>query len=364
MVTVLVISSPQALGLAVPLVAAISSSVAMRNGLVIRDRRGLDEARRLTCIVFDKSGTLTLAEHRVVDVATVWGMGPVEALRLAAAVQQHSEHSIADAIRNSATEQGLEIPVADELQAVDGQGARAVVEGRELAVGGPNLLDELKVELEDSLAAAALNASARGQSTVYLVDGSRAIAAFAVADPIRPESLEAVQRLRRQGVEVALMTSDSAPIARAAARQLGIRRVLAQVLPDEKTRRIEELKSLGKKVAMVGDGVIEADALARADIGVAAGTGTQVAATTGDVLLVRSDPRDVPRLVRLSRVNYRKTVQNLWWATGYNIAAIVLATGILASRGVTLSPVMAAAFATASTIIVVLNAQSLRRARL
>jgi Cu2+-exporting ATPase len=364
MVTVLVIACPHALGLAVPLVIAISTTLGARNGLLIRDRRGLEGARHLTTVVFDKTGTLTLGEHRVVDIATVRGIGPAEALRLAAAVERDSEHPIGRAIGKSAVEQGLDVPPAADFRSVGGQGVMATVDGRALAVGGPKLLEELGAEPEHMLVEAALTASAKGQSTIYLVDGSRVIAAFGVADAIRPEAREAVQRLHRQGIEVAMLTGDSAAVARSVAKQLGIQRVLAQVLPEDKARRIEELRRLGKKVAMVGDGVNDAPALTLADVGVAMGAGTQVAVEAGDVVLVRSDPRDVARIVMLSRASYRKMVQNLWWAAGYNIVAIPLAAGVLVSRGILLSPALGAVLMSASTIIVAVNAQLLRRARL
>jgi Cu2+-exporting ATPase len=364
MVTVLVIACPHALGLAVPLVIAISTTMGARNGLLIRDRRGLEEARHLTTVLFDKTGTLTLGEHRVIDIATVRGVGSVEALRLAAAVERDSEHPVARAISRSAVERGLDIPPASDFRSMAGQGVKAVVEGRELAVGGPALLQELAGDPEDTLVTAALTASAKGQSTIYLAEGSRVIAAFAVADAIRPESREAVQRLQHQGIEVAMMTGDSAAVARSVAKQLGIQRVLAQVLPEDKARRVEELRHLGKRVAMVGDGVNDAPALTMADVGVAMGAGTQVAVEAGDVVLVRSDPRDVSRIVKLSRVSYRKMIQNLWWAAGYNIVAIPLAAGVLASRGIVLSPAVGAVLMSVSTIIVAINAQLLRRVRL
>ena len=364
MVTVLVIACPHALGLAVPLVIAISTTLGARNGLLIRNRRGLEDARNLTTVVFDKTGTLTLGEHRVVDIATVRGVGSPEALRLAAAVERDSEHPIGRAISKSALEQGLDVPRAEAFRSLGGQGVKAVVDGRELAVGGPKLLQELALEPENALLEAALTASAKGQSTIYLVDGSRVIAAFAVADAIRPESREAVQRLNHQRIEVAMLTGDSAAVARSVAKQLGIQRVLAQVLPEDKARRIEELRGLGKRVAMVGDGVNDAPALTVADVGVAIGAGTQVAVEAGDVVLVRSDPRDVSRIVRLSRASYRKMIQNLWWAAGYNIVAIPLAAGVLSSRGILLSPAVGAILMSVSTIIVAINAQLLRRVRL
>jgi len=364
MVTVLVIACPHALGLAVPLVIAISTTMGARSGLLVRDRRGLEEARKLTTVVFDKTGTLTLGEHRVVDVATSGNLAPDEALRLAAAVERDSEHPIARAIVKSAGERSLPIPEASDFRSVPGRGVSAVVEGRIYAAGGPNLLATLKVEPEPRLRDAAGRAATRGQSTIYLVEGNRALAAFAVADAIRPESKEAIDRLHNEGLEVVMITGDSDSVARAVAGELGIDDVLAQVLPEDKARRIEELQAKGKNVAMVGDGVNDAPALTVADVGVAIGAGTQVAVEAGDIILVRNDPRDVPRIVRLSRASYRKMIQNLWWAAGYNIVAIPLAAGVLASRGIILSPAIGAVLMSASTIIVAVNAQLLRRERI
>ena len=364
MVTVLVIACPHALGLAVPLVIAISTTLGARGGLLVRDRRGLEEARNLTTVVFDKTGTLTLGEHRVVDIATLDGVSEDDALRLAAAIERDSEHPIARAIVKSAEERSLRIPASSNFRYVAGRGVSATAEGRKLAGGGPNLLKDLGVDPEPSLRDAAERAASRGQSTIYLVDGNRAIAAFAVADAIRPESQEAIRRLHDEGIEVVMITGDSEAVARAVAAELGIDQVLSQVLPEDKARRIEELQAKGKKVAMVGDGVNDAPALTVADVGVAIGAGTQVAVEAGDVVLVRSDPRDVPRIVRLSRASYRKMIQNLWWAAGYNIVAIPLAAGVLASRGVILSPALGAVLMSASTVIVAINAQLLRRVRL
>jgi len=364
MVTVLVIACPHALGLAVPLVIAISTTLGARGGLLVRDRRGLEEARKLTTVVFDKTGTLTLGQHRVVDVATVQGVASDDALRLAAALERDSEHPIARAIVKSAEERSLSIPASTDFNYVAGRGVSATVEGRKLAGGGPNLLKDLGVDLEPSLRDAAERAASRGQSTIYLMEGNRAIAAFAVADAIRPESQEAIRRLHDEGIEVVMITGDSEAVAKAVADELGIDQVLAQVLPEDKARHIEKLQARGKKVAMVGDGVNDAPALTVADVGVAIGAGTQVAVEAGDVVLVRSDPRDVPRIVRLSRASYRKMVQNLWWAAGYNIVAIPLAAGVLVSRGIILSPALGAVLMSASTVIVAINAQLLRRVRL
>jgi P-type Cu2+ transporter len=362
-VTVLVIACPHALGLAVPLVTAISTTLGARNGLLVRDRRGLEEARNLTTVVFDKTGTLTLGEHRVVDLA-VSGIDADEALRLAAAVERDSEHPIARALLLSAEEKGLAIPRADGFRAIPGHGVEAEVEGRTLQVGGPALLRKLGVTASRAIMDATEAFGAEGQAAINLVENGEVRAVFAIADAIRPESLEAVRRLQAEGIEVVMLTGDSAAVAESVARQLGIDTVLAQVLPDEKADRIAELQRAGKRVAMVGDGVNDAPALVTADVGIAIGAGTDVAVEAGDVVLVRSDPRDVARIVRLSRASYRKMVQNLWWAAGYNIVAIPLAAGVLAWAGILLAPAVGAILMSASTVIVAINAQLLRRVEL
>jgi Cu2+-exporting ATPase len=361
LVTVLVIACPHALGLAVPLVLAISTTLGARSGLLVRDRRGLEEARNLTTVVFDKTGTLTLGEHRV--VAQRSEIPESEALRLAAAVERDAEHPVARAIVRSAEARGIPLPPASAFEILPGRGARAGVEGRSLAVGGPNLLASLGVDAS-SLKAFADEHAARGEGVVYLLEGKRLLAAFAVADAVRPESLEAVRRLHEADIEVVMMTGDARAVAEAVGRQLGIDTVLAQVLPQDKAAHIKRLQQQGRRVAMVGDGVNDAPALVTADVGVAIGAGTGVAVEAGDIVLVRSDPRDVPRIINLSRATYRKMVQNLWWAAGYNIAAIPLAAGIAAPWGLVLSPAAGAVLMSASTIIVAINAQLLRRARL
>ena len=363
-VTVLVIACPHALGLAVPLVIAISTTLGARSGLLVRDRRGLEEARNLNAVVFDKTGTLTLGEHRVVDVATVEGTSPDDALRLAAAMERDSEHPVARAIVKSAEERKLAIPTLSDFEYVPGRGVRGTVEGRKLSAGGPNLLAASGAESGPAVRAAADRAAAKGQGTIYLLDGAVVIAAFAVADAIRPESREAIRRLHEAGIEVVMLTGDARAVADAVAKDLGIDTVFAQVLPEQKAERIKELQGQGKKVAMVGDGVNDAPALVTADVGIAIGAGTDVAVEAGDIVLVRSDPRDVPRIVALSRASYRKMMQNLWWAAGYNIFAIPLAAGLLAPWGFVLSPAMGAVLMSASTVIVAINAQLLRKARL
>ena len=364
MVSVLVIACPHALGLAVPLVIAISTTLGARSGLLVRDRRGLEEARNLNAVVFDKTGTLTLGEHRVVDVATIGGVPADEAIRLAAGVERDSEHPIARAIVKSAEERGVSVPPSSDFEYVPGRGLNATVEGRRLSAGGPNMLAAQAVRLEGAVREFADRAAARGQSTVYLIEHGQVLAGFAVADAVRPESKEAVERLHRENIEVVMITGDAKPVADAVARELGIDTVLAQVLPEQKAQRIEALKAQGKRVAMVGDGVNDAPALVTADVGIAIGAGTEVAVEAGDIVLVRSDPRDVPRIVALSRASYRKMLQNLWWAAGYNIVAIPLAAGVMAHNGILLSPAVAAILMSASTIIVAINAQLLRRARL
>jgi Cu2+-exporting ATPase len=363
-VTVLVIACPHALGLAIPLVIAISTTLGAKSGLLVRDRRGLEEARNVTAVVFDKTGTLTKGEFGVVDIVTVDGLTPDEALRLAAAVEADSEHTIAQGIVRSARERRLEMRSADAFEAIPGKGVRARVDGRQLYMGGPALVTAQSLDVPPALREAAERAAQRGQASIYLSDDRRALAAFAVADVIRPESRDALRSLHDRGVEVVMMTGDAKAVAEAVAKELGIDTVFAEVLPEQKATRIEELKRTGKRVAMVGDGVNDAPALVTADVGIAIGAGTDVAVEAGDIVLVRNDPRDVPKIIGLSRASYRKMMQNLWWAAGYNVVAIPLAAGVLAPWGFTLSPAAGAVLMSASTVIVAINAQLLRRARI
>lgn len=372
-VTVLVIACPHALGLAIPLVVSISTTLAARNGLLIRHRRGLEGARNLDAVVFDKTGTLTLGEFGVVEITTrstgdyVADRDPMdesEVLRLAAAAEHDSEHSIARGIVRSAERRGLEIPAATEFEAIPGHGIRAVVEGRELHLGGPALLSRLGAALPPDLEEAIGRAGARGETAIVLLEGDEPLAVLAVADQIRPESYEAVRRLHESGIEVVMLTGDAWPVARAVGEELGIDTVFAEVLPEEKVARIEELQAEGRRVAMVGDGVNDAPALITADLGIAIGAGTDVAVEAGDVVLVRDDPRDVVRIVELSRATYRKMIQNLWWAAGYNILAIPLAAGVLARWGIVLPVAVGAILMSLSTVIVAMNAQLLRRLEL
>ena len=363
-VTVLVIACPHALGLAVPLVVAISTTLGARNGLLVRDRRGLEEARGLDTVIFDKTGTLTLGEFRVVEMAVADGMGEEEALRIAAGVESGSEHPIARGIVKTAEDRGMEIPVADDFRALTGRGVAASVDGVEYHMGGPALLKEEEVTVPDRLQDAAEGAAGRGQAVIYLLREGEAVAAFAVADAIREESREAIRSLHDRGIQVAMLTGDARAVAHAVATELGIDLVFAEVLPDQKASKVRELQEQGRKVAMVGDGVNDAPALATADIGIAIGAGTAVAVEAGHIVLVRSDPRDIPRIITLSHATYRKMVQNLWWAAGYNIVAIPLAAGVLAPWGILLTPAVGAVLMSASTIIVAANAQLLKRVEL
>ena len=362
-VTVLVIACPHALGLAIPLVIAISTTLAAQNGLLVRNRRGLEEARNLDTVVFDKTGTLTRGEFGVVDVATMDGLSPNDALRLGAAVEADSEHTIAQGIVRTARDRGVPVNAAEGFEAIPGKGVKARVDGRELFMGGPALVKALSLEMPGAIRERVKEAAERGQASIYLADRRSVLAVFVLADVVRPESKEAIRSLHERGVSVVMMTGDAQQVANAVAREIGIDDVFAEVLPDQKASKIEELKRGGRRVAMVGDGVNDAPALATADVGIAIGAGTDVAVEAGDIVLVRSDPRDVPRIIDLSRATYRKMIQNLWWAAGYNIVAIPLAAGLLARWGFVLSPAVGALLMSLSTVIVAINAQLLRQSR-
>jgi P-type Cu2+ transporter len=363
-VTVLVIACPHALGLAIPLVIAISTTIGAKSGLLVRDRRGLEEARNLTAVVFDKTGTLTRGEFRVVDITTAPGLSADDALKLAASLERDSEHTIAQGVVKSAEERGLSTAPAKDFKAIPGQGVQGTIDGRQLMLGGPALLKAVGVSPGPAFQKAIETAAQNAQTAIALLEGKTVLAILAVADAVREESREAVQKLREQGIEVIMMTGDSQAVAEAVARQIGVDTVLAEVSPEQKSSKVKELRSTGKRVAMVGDGVNDAPALLTADVGIAIGAGTDVAVEAGDVVLIRSDPRDVPRIIALSKASYRKMIQNLWWAAGYNIVALPLAAGVLAFRGIILNPAVGAILMSLSTVVVAINAQMLRRARL
>ncbi len=352
--TVLVIACPHALGLAIPLVIAISTSLGARNGLLVKDRLALERARTLDTVVFDKTGTLTRGEPALVDA------NDPEALRLAAAVEADSEHPLARAIVAGARVRGLAIPAATAFEALAGRGARAQVDGRAVTVGGPRLLADLGL----APLPVAADWDRDGRTVLHVIDGDRVVGVVAVEDEIRPESKEAIDALHALGVRVAMITGDSQAVADSVARRLGIDEVAAQVLPADKAGAVKRFQEGGRKVAMVGDGVNDAPALATADVGIAIGAGTDVAVESAGIVLVRSDPRDVVAAIELSRATYRKMVQNLAWATGYNLVAIPVAMGFLIPWGIDLPMAVGAIAMSASTIIVAANAQLLRRVRL
>jgi Cu2+-exporting ATPase len=360
-VTVLVIACPHALGLAIPLVVAINTSLAARNGMLVRDRIAMEDARNLDAIIFDKTGTLTEGEHGVVDMATGDGVDEDDALALAAAVESDSEHMIARAIREAADERGLSASDASDFEAIKGKGVRASVDGNEVYVGGPNLLTQLDSGIPDNFQQFADEAGEDAQTVVYLIRDGELIAAFAMADVIREESFRVVDALKDLGIEVAMLTGDSQDVAEAVADELGIDTVFAEVLPEDKDKKVQELQDQGKLVGMVGDGVNDAPALTRADIGIAIGSGTDVAVQSADVILVQNNPMDVVRLVKLSKASYRKMQENIVWAAGYNVFALPLAAGVLAPIGILLSPAVGALLMSLSTVIVAINAQLLRR---
>jgi Cu2+-exporting ATPase len=305
-----------------------------------------------------------MGEFRVVDLIVAVDLSGDEVLRIAAAVESESEHPIARGIVKTAEDRGLDVPSADGFRAITGKGVAAAVGGVEYHLGGPALLKAEEVAVPAKLREAADAAAARGQAAIYLLRDGEALAVFAVADAIREESREAIRALHERGIEVAMLTGDAKAVAQAVAEELGIDTVFAEVLPEDKASKVRELQARGRKVAMVGDGVNDAPALATADLGIAIGAGTDVAVEAGHIVLVRSDPRDIPRIVTLSRATYRKMIQNLWWAAGYNIVAIPLAAGVLSAWGILLSPAFGAVLMSASTVIVAANAQLLKRTKL
>jgi len=365
-VTVLVIACPHALGLAIPLVIALSTAVAAKAGILVKDRLALERMRTVNAVLFDKTGTLTKGEHVVTGVA---GDEIDEVLRIAGAVEADSEHPLARAIVTAADQRGGRATAAD-FKSLTGRGVQATVDGTTYAVGGPALLRELDAAVPSTLRDRAEEWSGRGAAVLYLlrVEGSTSVATGAIAleDEVRPEAREAVEQLRAIGVgKIVMITGDAEPVARAVAADLGFRdgidEVFAEVLPADKDKAVSDLQARGLTVAMVGDGVNDAPALARADVGIAIGAGTDVAIESAGVVLASSDPRGVTGIIRLSKASYRKMIQNLAWAAGYNVVAIPLAAGVLAWAGITLSPAIGAVLMSASTIVVAANAQLLRR---
>jgi len=355
--TVLVIACPHALGLAIPLVIAISTSLGARNGLLVKNRIALEQARSLDVVIFDKTGTLTKG---VPVVTAVKASDENALLGLAASVEADSEHPLARAIVAAAADRGIERRSATEFEALAGRGARAVVDGREVLVGGPRLLEERSLASDGDAAAWARE----GRTVLHVIADGSVLGAIALEDEVRPESAEAVERLHAMGLKVALITGDAQSVADAVATRLGIDEVAAQVLPADKADAVRRFQAGGRKVAMVGDGVNDAPALATADVGIAIGAGTDVAVESAGIVLVRSDPRDVVGAIELSRATYSKMLQNLAWATVYNVVAIPVAAGVLVPWGLDLPMAVGAVAMSLSTIIVAANAQLLRRLEL
>jgi Cu2+-exporting ATPase len=361
-ITVLVIACPHALGLAIPLVIAISTEVSARNGILVKDRLALERMRNIDVVLFDKTGTLTEGKHVVTGSWAVDG-DSASMLRLAAAAESDSEHPLARAIVTAGKEQG-ELPAASDFQTMPGTGIRAQVEGRAVGVGGPRLLAELAIN-ESELEGSAIDEwRSRGASVLFVVVDGEMAGAVALEDRIRDVSRNAVDGLHRQGVRVAMITGDARNVADHVAGELGIDEVFAEVLPQHKAEAVKDLQGRGLRVAMVGDGVNDAPALAQADVGIAIGAGTDVAIESAGVVLASNDPRGVLAIGSLSRASYRKMVQNLGWATGYNVIAIPVAAGALAFADITLTPAMGAVAMSLSTIVVALNAQLLRGVKL
>lgn len=360
-VTVMVIACPHALGLAIPLVVAVSTSISARQGLLIRNRTAFEQARLLDTIVFDKTGTLTEGRFGVTDIIPFGDVEENELLKLAAAVEQKSEHPIASGVLHTATERGLEIPDAQRFEAITGEGVQAEVDGALVRILSPGASKRAKLTMP---AHGAEQLGRQGKTVVYVVqrkgEEDRVLGALALADVIRSSSKEAIRTLHRMGVEAVMLTGDKKEVADYVARELGLDRVIAEVLPDEKSTHIKNLQAEGRRVAMTGDGVNDAPALATADVGIAIGAGTDVAIEAADIVLVDSDPRDAVRVIALAKATYAKMVQNLWYAAGYNIIAIPLAAGVLAHWGIILSPAMGAVLMSLSTVVVAVNARFLK----
>ena len=363
-VTVLVIACPHALGLAIPLVIAISTEQAARAGVLIKNRMALERMRTVDVVLFDKTGTLTKGEPEVRDVAAADGVGRVELLALAAAVEADSEHPVARAIVRAARDQGLSVPSATGFSSMTGRGVSAQVDGRRVQVGGPSLLRELAVTEPAELAATTGAWMDRGAAVLHVLADGQVLGAVSLEDAVRTESRQAVAALQDRGIKVAMITGDARQVAQAVAGELNIDEVFAEVLPADKDKKVTELQNRGLKVAMVGDGVNDSPALARAEVGIAIGAGTDVAMESAGVVLAGNDPRAVLSMVDLSRASYRKMWQNLVWATGYNVISVPLAAGVLAFAGIMLSPAAGAVLMSVSTIVVALNAQLLRRVKL
>ena len=363
-VAVLVIACPHALGLAIPLVTSISTTLSARSGLLIREKLALELARKVDVVLFDKTGTLTSGELGVTDVLFLPGWGEEKALQWVASLEASSEHAIAAGIVKEAQNRKLKILKVEEVQAIPGRGIKGKIDDQVVYAGGPRLLEELKAKVPLSLQAPVAKLSKQGKTVVYLLVGKKITAAFGVADLIRPESRQAVPVLQKMGIRVAMVTGDAKPVAEWVAKELALKEYFAEVLPEHKSEMVQKLRADGSIVMMVGDGINDAPALTAADVGVAIGAGTDVAIESAGIVLIKNDPRDIVKIIKLAKANYRKMVENLVWATGYNVFAIPAAAGLFSPFGIILAPAVAAVLMSASTVIVSANAQLLRRLQL
>ncbi|MGE5188339.1 MAG: heavy metal translocating P-type ATPase, partial [Betaproteobacteria bacterium] len=355
-VTVLVIACPHALGLAIPLIVALSTAITAKRGILIRDRKAFEEAKDINAVVFDKTGTLTIGQVGVTDVLPY--VSVEELLGVSAGVEQNSEHPIAKAIVKYAKAQGITIQASRDFQAIPGQGAKAEINSKQVYVGGPHLLKNQKISVTDLKLTDLQNS---GKTVVYTIVDGKLVGAFALADQVRSESKQAIQELKAKGISVFMLTGDSKAVAKNVAEELSVDGYFAEVLPDQKARQIETLRNQGFKVAMVGDGINDAPALVTADVGVAIGAGTDVAVESADIILVKNNPKDVVVAIDFSKRTYKKMVQNLWWATGYNVLALPLAAGVFAGLGIIVDPAVGAILMSLSTVLVAINSQTLRR---
>lgn len=364
LVSVLVIACPHALGLAVPLVASISTTLAARNGFLVKQRLALEMARSVNIVLFDKTGTLTKGEYGVTNIWLVKAVNERELLKLAASVDSHSEHFISRAIIRKAKEMDVGLSEIKDFARLPGKGVRGIVGGENIFVGGEAILEEARLVLPEQIKKEVEEESKKGKTIIYIANDKQLLGVFALADLIRDESRQALISLKAMGIKVAMITGDSEHVASWVAQELGIDEYFAKVLPSQKSEKVRLLQSKGYKIAMVGDGINDAPALTQADLGIAIGAGTNVAIESAGIILVRDDPRDIVRIIKLSRLTYTKMVQNLFWATGYNVVALPLAAGILISRGIILQPAVAALFMSLSTVIVAINAVLLKKSSL
>ena len=366
LVAVLVIACPHALGLAVPLVASISTTLAARNGFLVRQRLALELARKIDVVLFDKTGTLTKGEYGVTNIITNSQLQITdnEVIKLAASVDSHSEHFVARALVAEAQKKGLALEEIKNFQRLAGRGARGELGGQTVFVGGEAILDEASAIVPEEFRTRVQKLAEEGQTIIYVVVGKDLVGAVALADVIRAESRPAIQDLKNMGIKVAMITGDSEGVAKWVANDLGLTEYFARVLPGQKSEKVKLLQSHGNKVAMVGDGINDAPALVQADLGIAIGAGTNVAIESAGIILMRNDPRDIVKIIKLSRATYSKMVQNLIWATGYNVIALPLAAGALAFKGITLQPAVAGLLMSVSTIVVAFNAMILKNKKL